>query len=185
MKMTKHGMRLLAWCLISVALVMVGCVLNRDLIRPVPWPVVYDSTFEFQLGQGSGWQGLNLIKITADGNAVYQYESFSNVWSRKTFQLTPVEVQSLADQVNELKIVALDDHYRASVHDGTQWCILVKSQGHRKRIYCDNRFLRRIEKLAAFVHEKIIDRAGEKAVAVSISPDRFREFEAEIWDKTK
>ncbi|MFI5380547.1 MAG: hypothetical protein ACHRHE_14720 [Tepidisphaerales bacterium] len=184
MKLPKHRTRLLASCLIGIALVVIGCVYNRDLLRPAPWPVVYDSTFEFQLGQGSGWHGLDLIKITADGKAVYQYESSSNVWSRKTFQLTAVEMQSLADQVNELKIVALDDYYKANIHDGTQWCLLVKSQGHLKRIYCDNRFPRRIEKLAAFVHEKIIDRAGAKAVAISVPRDQVRDFEAEVWGGT-
>jgi hypothetical protein len=181
MTLTKHKTRFLALCLLSIALVIVVCVYNRDLIRPAPWPVVYDSAFEFQLGQGSGWQGLDLIKITADGKAVYQFQSSGGVWSRKTFQLTSAEMQSLADRLNDLKIVALDDHYAVNIHDGTQWCLLVKSQGHLKRIYCDNRFPRRVKKLAAFVHETIIDRTGAKALAVPVPPAQFRDFEAEVW----
>ena len=182
----KRRTRFLALVLVTLALVL-GCALvyNWDLIRPAPWPVVYDSTFEFQLGQGSGLDGLDLIKIAPNGSAVYQYHSPSMDWSRKTFQLTSAEMQSLVDKLNELKIVALNDHYTGNIHDGTQWCLFVKSQGHLKRIYCNNRFSGRVEKLADFVHKKIINRAGSKASAVSVPPDHYREFEAEIWGGKK
>ncbi len=185
MKLTRHRTVLFTSCLLGTALVIGVCIYNRDLIRSVPWPVVCDSTFEFQFGQGGGLQGLDVIKITADGKAVYEYQSSPGTWSRKTFQLTSADMRSLVDKLNELKIIALDDYYTAHTHDGTQWCLLVKSQGHLKRIDFDNRFPRRVETLAVFVHEQIIDRGGAKASAVLVPQDRVRKFEAEVWGKTK
>src|SRR5947207_1392959 len=50
-----------------------------------------DDTFEFQLGQGSGMHGLDLIKIAADGKVVYEYQGSregGGRWGRKSFRIS-------------------------------------------------------------------------------------------------
>src|ERR1700688_4460814 len=53
-----------------------------------------DDTFEFQLGQGSSWHGLDLLKVAANGKAVYEYQS-GDRWGRKVFHVGRADLERL------------------------------------------------------------------------------------------
>jgi uncharacterized membrane protein YfcA len=171
---------------VHVGLIVIGSILLVQSIWQEKRPIlVQDETFEFQLGQGSGWHGLDLLKITADGKAVYEYQSSRGEWERKTFFVDKASMDALICKINSLKIMELDRAYHGDVADGTQWCLLIKSNGRAKSVYCDNNFPERIEKLAAFVHETIIEPFGGKAEARAVPPRECRKHEKEIWESIK
>jgi hypothetical protein len=150
------------------------------------WPregrplLALDDTFEFQLGLGSGWHGLNLMKISADGTAVYEYQTYPG-WSRKTFTVGRPGVERLVERINALKILGLHRAYHAHVADGTQWCLLIKTGGRRKAVYCDNYFPAEVRELATFVRRDLVDPASSKAAPVAVPAWACRQHEKEIW----
>jgi hypothetical protein len=143
-----------------------------------------DDTFEFQFGQGSGWHGLNLLKVTADGRATYEYQA-DRGWSRKTFVVGDRGLEHLVEKINALRIFGLPRAYHADVADGTQWCLLIKTGGRRKAIYCDNYFPAELRELAAFVHRDVVVGAGGLAEPVAVPRWCWRQHEQEIWSSIR
>jgi hypothetical protein len=139
-----------------------------------------NDSFEFQLGQGSGMHGLNLVKVSADGKVVHEYRG-SGRWGRKTFYVGGAELERLVNRINSLGIFRLHKSYHADVLDGTQWCLLIKAGGRRKSVYCDSYFPAAIHKLAKFVHQELIQPYTGDVQAEHVSASEHREFQKEIW----
>jgi hypothetical protein len=71
------------------------------------------------------------------------------------------------------------------IADGTQWCLLIKTGGESKSIYCNNRFPRPIEELAAFVDEAILEQVAGQVAAVLYPAGETRRHERELWASIK
>jgi hypothetical protein len=168
-----HSHRFFAVLLFATALS--GCGERRGP------PITADATFEFQLGQGSGWHGLDLLKIPADGMAVYEYQPQRGKWFRKRFSVDKGRLEALIEKIKALNILDMERWYTSGIADGTQWCILIKSGGQQKSIYCDNKFPQPIKDLAAFVHETIIEPLGGRVEAVVVPEREHHNHEKEIW----
>jgi hypothetical protein len=116
---------------------------------------------------------------------MYEYQTEQGGWERKTFFVDKQAMEALIGKINSLKIMELDRAYHGNVADGTQWCLLIKSNGKAKSVYCDNRFPERIEQIAKFVHETVIEPFGGKADAGAVPPWDHRKHEKEIWESIR
>jgi hypothetical protein len=140
--------------------------------------------FWFQLGQGSGWHGLDLIRITADGRVSYEYRT-SEGWTRKRFTINQKMVQSLKEKINALGIRNLKRAYHRPIADGTQWCLLIKEDDPPKSIYCDNQFPKPVVDLAEFVHENIVEPNSNMLKGVIVGERDHEMHEKELWNSIK
>ncbi len=140
-----------------------------------------DDSFEFQLGLGSGLHGLNLVKIFADGTASYVYETAGG-WNRKSFSVPRRDVERLVEKVNALRVFGLAQVYSdPNIEDGAQWCLLIKTGGRKKRVYCNNYFPGELQELAEFVHRMVVQPAAAQARGMPISLEELRQNEKEVW----
>src|SRR5262245_25938730 len=89
-----------------------------------PDRIIPDEKFELQFGRGSGWHGLDLLRITSDGNAWYEYQEILGEWQRKRFHVGAKQIQELREAIDTLDLWELARSYHADVADGTQWCLL-------------------------------------------------------------
>jgi hypothetical protein len=154
------------------------------IVEPMGAPpfIPRDENFDFQLGRGSGWHGLDLFRVTSDGTAVYEYQTESGEgWERKTFLVDRARLDALRDAINNLRIAELNRAYHGNVMDGTQWCLLISMDGQTKSVYCDNNFPAPIRNLATLVDETILEPLGSPIVAETVPQRHHRKHEKELW----
>ena len=140
-----------------------------------------DSKFEFQFGRGSGWHGLDLLRITSNGQAEYEFQTTAGEWRRKTFLVPEKQIVDLREAINDLGILDLRKSYHGDVADGTQWCLLIKEEGKARSFYFDNSFPAPIQKLADFVDRTILEPFADPIEGKLVPARHHREHEKEIW----
>lgn len=140
--------------------------------------------FWFQLGQGSGMHGLDLIRVTADGGVSYEYLSSSG-WARKRFSIDQKMIQSLKEKIDHLGIQNLKPAYHRPIADGTQWCLLIKGDGRPKAIYCDNNFPKPVVDLAEFVHKNILEPNATNIEGEIVTDRQHERHEKELWNSIR
>jgi hypothetical protein len=144
--------------------------------------VVLDHQFEFQFGQGSGLNGLNILKIASDGNAVYEFHKNRTDWNRKTFVIDQTQLNALVEKINSLNVLGMKNNYQDSkIYDGSQWCLLIRFSGKMKSIYFNNQFPSEINHLSDFIHQTIIEPLGSNAETIRITEKEARENQRELW----
>ncbi len=143
-----------------------------DAIQP-------DETFELQFGRGSGWHGLDVLRITSDGKAVYEYQTDLGIWERKRFALDAEVLADLRGAIGTLNPWEMDREYHANVCDGMQRVLLIRVEGKSKLIYFNSQFPDGIKKFAGFVDRNILQPfAGP--VEAEIAPARRRGIIANV-----
>jgi hypothetical protein len=141
-----------------------------------------DEKFEFQFGRGSGWHGLDVVRITSDGSASYEYQSESDVWRRKVFEIDADVLEALREKINSVNVMDMQRSYsNPSIADGTQWCLLVRIDGRTKSVYFNNKFPDEIRNLAAFVDETILEPFADPVDAVTVPSWHHRKHETPLW----
>jgi hypothetical protein len=181
-------MRRARWLLIASAFAVVGgagavfLVVHND--RPA---FVMDHTHPFWLefGRGSGWHGLNTVKIDQTGRVVlhrmksmHQNDVTVQSWEVGTLQLPPEAITELLKAVESNNLLGLQKAYHANVHDGTQWVLWIMQGEQEKSVYFDNHFPRSITAFAQQL-DAILAQAGLDKVAWQPVDDR--QHEKELW----
>jgi hypothetical protein len=151
-----------------------GCILESAEPQKSIDP---DQPYRIELGRGSGWHGLNTIRITEDGTAtlfrlvtehrkasIHQYTETTEV------ELPADVVVEILAAVDESGVMELDRQYHAEVHDGTQWVLLVQQGDWEKSVYCNNRFPKPMVRFAESL-DAILDPNG-----VSMAKGNWREW---------
>ena len=147
--------------------------------------VLAGEDFQFLMGEGSGRDGYDLVKLRADGSCEYTFGEWQlqrKVWRRAEFQVAPETVADLRRLLVEVNYFRLKRRYHADAHDGTQWLVKARAAGRAKRVYCNNHFPAKIIKLSGFVRTRLLDPhraeiAGAKAVELA-PMDQWNEFES-------
>jgi|GEM_PF-5359270 len=141
--------------------------------------------FEFQFGQGSGFEGLNVVKILPSGEARYDYGDVT-AWQKKTFRVSQEAMQELADKINALGILNMGKVVSdPDVRDGEQWIVLIKTEGTARSIYFDNRFPVQVRELAAFVHERVVEPYTKNLRPEPVSDFDHDRLQQELWDSVR
>jgi hypothetical protein len=163
-----------------VALLVISLIRSE---KPETLPL--GQTFEFQFGQGSGLDGLKVVKILPNGEACYDY-GHVNAWQKKTFRVSQEAMQELADKINALGILNMGKVVSdPDVRDGVQWIVLIKAGGTARSIYFNNRFPAQVKELATFVHERIVEPHTRNLRPESVSDFDHARVQQELWDSLR
>jgi hypothetical protein len=159
--------------------------------------------FWLEFGRGSGWHGLDTVKIDQTGRVVLhrmkstRQENLNVLswevatlqvlsWEVATLQLPPEVVAEVLKAVESNRLMGLHRAYRDDkIADGTQWVLWIKQGEREKSVYFDNSFPRAITAFAEQV-DAILARAGLNKVAWQPVPEReSRQHEKELWDSIR
>jgi hypothetical protein len=184
-------MRRRRWLLIAVALAVVGGGVYLLAVRNDSPAFTIDRTqpFWLEFGRGSGWHGLDTIKIDQTGRVVLnrvKSECKEDVtvlsWEAATLQLSPEAVAEVLKAVEANDLMGLRKEYHEDIHDGTQWVLWTKQGKREKSVYFNNNFPRRIKAFAEQI-DTILARSGLDKVAWQPVPEQdSRQHERELWD---
>lgn len=178
-------------CVLGIAAILAvfGCstVVERD-DRP-PFRIDPTRPFRLEFGRGSGWHGLDTIRIDQDGKVVlYRLNRREQEpgWETAELQLRPDTLAEVLKAVETNNLMNLYRTYRdPDIHDGTQWVLWIKQEGHEKSVYFDNIFPRKIRGFAERL-DGILSAAGLHQVTWHPVPaEESRRHERELWDSIR
>ncbi len=146
--------------------------------------------FWIELGRGSGWDGLDTVKLDQTGRVIlhrFKTERKNDVidlsWEVATLQLSPEALAEVLEAVEANSVMGLRNKYHdENVQDGTQWVLWIKQGEQEKSVYFSNDFPSRIKEFAKQL-DAILVRAGIDQIDWHRVPDLlFRQHERELWD---
>ena len=181
------------WSLVIViACTVVGCSgsVERD-DRPA-FTVDPGQPFRLEFGRGSGWHGLNTVKLDHTGRVVLhrlKSERREDVtilsWEVATLQLSPEVLAEVLKAVESNNLMGLHKAYHEDIADGTQWVLWIKQGEGEKSVYFNNSFPKAIRAFAEQL-DAVLARAGLGTAAWQPVPDRESgQHERELWDSIK
>jgi hypothetical protein len=147
------------------------------------WP------WRIEFGRGSGWHGLDTIKLDHDGRAVFHWlqrerkggATFLS-WETSTTRLPRDVVAKVLEAVEVNRLLELDKSYYANVHDGTQWVLWVRQGEREKVVYFDNHFPDSIVRFAEQLDAIVSGSVGPSLRWRAVPYAQARDHEQELWD---
>ncbi len=155
-------------------------------------PIHIDPTkpFVVGLGRGSGWHGLDTVRITEKGTVdLYrQYDEkdtegvWHQRWERGHLQIPEDAVQALFDALSTYHLLTLHKAYYADVHDGTQWVFFVRQDRTVKSVYCDNHFPENLLAFAEWLDALLTQHRLDEVTWETVPEANGRTHEDEFWE---
>jgi hypothetical protein len=171
----------------------IGHVLSRvdKDIRPA-FRIEPTKPFRIEFGRGSGWHGLDTIKVDQDGRVVLHRENHQRQgdtiiqsWEKATLQLPPRSLTKVLEAVEANRLMELHKGYHANVADGTQWVLWIKQGNQEKSVYFNNHFPEQIVRFAERL-DGILSECGVDKLDWQVVPAvETRRNERELWDSIK
>lgn len=123
--------------------------------------------WHIEFGRGSGWHGLDTLKLTRDGELILfrqhweHYEDhITSHWETTSARLLAEAAAKVAEAVEANQLLGLEKAYHADVYDGTQWVLRVRQGSSEKAVYFDNHFPEAILRFAERLDEIITNSVG-------------------------
>ena len=150
------------------------------------------TAWQFEFGRGSGWHGLDTVKLDQNGRLVLhrlkrerQGEVIVLSWETATAQLPSDAVAKVFEAVGTNRLLVLDKAYHADVCDGTQWVLWVRQGDREKAVYFDNHFPDPIVRFAERLDEVVSASVGPGLRWRAVPPFWSRDHERELWESIK
>lgn len=178
--------------MLAVALFVVGCSGRVEKDDRPAFTIDRTQPFRLEFGRGSGWHGLNTIKIDQTGLVVLhrlnsEHRQIVNVmpWEVVTLQLPSEAIAEVLKAVETNDLMGLHKAYHENVADGTQWVLWIKQGDRQKSVYFNNHFPKAITRFAKQL-DSIMAGAGLDKVEWKPVPEReSRQHENELWASIK
>jgi len=135
-----------------------------------------------EFGRGSGWHGLDTVKIFRDGTVTLHRQVRNPYWETTTFKLADEAMTEVLSAVDANRLSALLKEYDGSVADGTQWVLWFEQDGVEKTVYCDNRFPDEIVRFAKDLDGILAKNGLEDVKWQRVNVDDARKHERKLWD---
>ncbi len=171
------------WVLIVIVVGLLVAHLWDWLARPAVLDA--DRPYMIRFGRGSGWHGLDTVKIREDGSVTLHrlISTDDPSWETTTLKLRPESLARILDAIEKNRLFGLQKAYHSDIADGTQWVLWIKQGERQKAVYFDNNFPPEIERFAEAV-DKALDESGlEKAVWHNVGDARGHD--RGLWDSIR
>lgn len=178
-----------AWAVASavgVGLVILWCP------TAIPFHLDPGRPYQLEFGRGSGWHGLDTVKLRQDGTVTLhrQRQEFDGqvvhlFWETARLKLPPEALARVVDAIEEHQLLGMDREYHEDADDGTQWVLWVKQGEKEKSVYFDNRFPKGIVRFAEALDNVLAENGLEKADWRRVPDVDARKHERELWDSIK
>jgi hypothetical protein len=141
--------------------------------------------FFLEFGRGSGWHGLNTVKVRPDGAILLHRRSGTASWEVTTLKLSDRSLARVRDAIQQNGLLDLQKEYDANITDGTQWVLLITQGEKAKAVYFNNNFPDAIVRFAADLDNILADNGLEQAVWRDAGGSFDREHERSLWDSIR
>jgi hypothetical protein len=153
--------------------------------KSAPFTVDLGRAFHFELGRGSGMDGLDTVAFGLDGVVSMFRQQPIGKWQSTTIRLGPEAVARIFEQVKSQGIMKMPAAYHADVSDGTQWVLWIRQDEKSKVIYFNNYFPKEVRTLAASLDKELASAGLSSAAWKDVPARNAREHEKALWNTLK
>jgi hypothetical protein len=117
-------------------------------------------SFVVEFGRGSGWHGLDIIKVDHSGTVKVSRTTNDHHLESASLKLSRLDLAKLVGLVNTNKLTSLGRTYTdPRIADGTQWVLWIQQGVSEKAIYFNNSFP---DEITAFANglDALLKKAG-------------------------
>ena len=150
-----------------------------------PFSVDPERAFHFELGRGSGSEGLDTVAFGHEGVVTMFRQRPVGKWQTSTITLSPEAIAHIFAEVKVQGVMNMPAAYHADVHDGTQWVLWIRQNEKSKTIYFNNYFPKEVRLLAECLDKELASAGLADAAWKQVSPERFREHEKALWSSLR
>lgn len=137
--------------------------------------------FHFELGRGSGMEGLDTIEFGSNGEVTLFRQQPQAKWQTAALKLAPVAIARIFEVVRTEGIMEMPSAFHANAYDGTQWVLWIKQDQKSKAIYCNNYFPAGVKRLAEQVDKELAAAGLDRIKWKDVPTKKFREHEKPLW----
>lgn len=176
----------LAWVVLIMAGLVAGVLWYLSTPGSGPVTVRRERLFPFQMefGRGSGWHGLDTVKISQRGTVTLDRSRYPH-WETTTLQLPDESMEQVLKSVKKNRLRELSREYHGNIADGTQWVLWFKQNDVEKSVYFDNRFPDDIVRFAKDLDGILAKNGLQNAQWQRVNVDDARKHERKLWDSIK
>jgi hypothetical protein len=137
--------------------------------------------FLIELGRGSGWHGLDTVRVLDDGTTTLCRQAGGD-WETAEIHLPPEGVARVRDSIKNHELLQLNASYHdPNIADGTQWVLRLQQGGTEKAVYFNNRFPAEITRFATELDE-VLEEYGAGATWRRVAYLNQRNHERALWE---
>jgi len=141
--------------------------------------------FHFELGRGSGLDGLDTVAFGRDGKVTLFRQHPQGSWQTTSLELSAEALARIFDEVKSQEIMKMPAAYHANVQDGTQWVLWIRQDEKSKAIYFNNYFPAEVRRLAERLDRELAAAGIAGAPWKELSKTKVREHEKALWSSIK
>lgn len=150
-----------------------------------PFDLDPTKVFTIELGRGSGWHGLDVVKIDETGFVELQRVQGGTV-ETGSLRLSAANITKLTQMVNSRKLTTMGKSYIASrVADGTQWVLWIEQGPNQKSIYFSNTFPAQITAFAADLDALLANAGMTNVTWTPLPAGTGRDHQKQLWDRIR
>ena len=174
-----------AWVMALVVVTLLAAFLWDWVVHP--GGLDPDLPYIIQFGRGSGWHGLDTVKVAQDGTVTLHRLTNGEdpFWETATLKLHTESLAQVLDAIEKNRLFGLRKAYHGNVVDGTQWVLWLKQGDKEKAVYFDNHFPPEIERFADALDKALAENGLEKAEWRYVGEADARGHERALWDSIK
>lgn len=172
------------------SMTLMACGENHPLsktepAKSAPFSVDLGRAFHFELGRGSGMDGLDTVSFGLDGVVTLFRQQPAGKWQTTAVRIGPEAIARIFAEVKAQGIMKMPAAYHADVYDGTQWVLWIQQDEKSKAIYFNNYFPKEARALAALVDKELASAGLSNAAWKDVPPKKSREHEKALWNSLK
>jgi len=148
--------------------------------------------WKIEFGRGSGWEGLDTVKLTDDGKVILHRQTWqaangirSAKWETAQLALPRDAVANVLATVSKTRLLDLHREYHANVADGTQWVLWITQGGNAKSVYFNNHFPSEILQFASSLDEVLVQNGLQTVKWDPVPAGKESQHERQLWDSIK
>jgi hypothetical protein len=153
--------------------------------KGAPFVVDTSKDFHFEIGCGSGSEGLDTIAFGRYGRATLYRQQPQGKWQTTSLKLAPEALERIFDSVRSEKVMQMQSAYDAEVVDGTHWILRITQGVHTKAVYFNNHFPKGITRLGDLVDKELESAGLKSATWKAVPPTDSRKHDQPLWDCIK
>lgn len=141
-----------------------------------------EKPFKLELGRGSGFLGLDIIRIDKNRSVSLIRKQEYN-WQHCSFKLTNQEAKEIIIAILKNKNCLLKKGYHADVIDGIQWILFFSQENNEINTYFNNHFPKEIIELAEIM-DKIVTKSNTRKVKwLEFPENEANSQQKELWKR--
>lgn len=172
--------------LLILAVIVSGCGRGTNPSPRSSFVLDASKPFIVELGRGSGWRGLDIVRIDQTGSVELQRVKQDASIESAALRLSAAGIKKVVDLINARQLTSMAHTYSdPGIADGTQWVLWIQQSPEDKSIFFNNAFPKQITAFAGDLDALLQTAGAGKAIWSAVPRQRTMDQQLALWDRIR